>query len=70
MFDLAQIMELLKVEPGHGLVQSFLLLMIWISSRGVKKEVSSMKEGLSDMKMHHEFRFEKIEERITTLEKA
>jgi hypothetical protein len=70
MFDFVQIIELLKVEPGHGLIQSFLLLMIWMSSRGVKKEIGQLKEGLEGMKIHHEVRFEKIEGRITVLETA
>jgi hypothetical protein len=39
MFDLSQILELVKLEPGHNLVQSFLLFMIWMSSRGLRREI-------------------------------
>lgn len=69
MFDFSQILELLRVEPGHGLVQSLLLFMIWLSSRSLKKELIGLRDSLTDMRLHHEVRFEKIESRIDTLER-
>lgn len=69
MFDLSQIMQLLKVDPGNGLVQSLLLFMIWLSSRGLKKELVALRDSLTDMKIHHEVRFEQIEARVQTLER-
>lgn len=68
MFDFSSILELLKVEPGHGLVQSFLLFMIWLSSRGVKKELMLLKESLLEYKIHNEDRFTHIEGRLSVLE--
>lgn len=68
MFDFSQIVELMRAEPGHGLLQSVLLFMIWLTSRSLKKELVSLKDSLSDMKIHNEVRFEKIEGRLTTLE--
>ncbi len=70
MFDLSQILELLRVEPGHGLVQSLLLFMIWLSSRSLKKELIGLRDSLTDMRLHQEVRFEKIESRIETLERT
>lgn len=69
MFEFSQLLELLKVEPGHGLVQSLLLFMIWITSRGLKKELVGLRDSLTDMKIHHEVRFEQIETRVQTLER-
>ena len=69
MFDLSLITELLKVEPGHGFVQSILLAMIWWSSRGVRKEIRSLHDGFDLKKVEDEMRFVKIEGRISVLEK-
>lgn len=69
LFDLSQIGEFIRLEPGHGLVQSLLLFMIWLNSRGVKKELITLTERLLDMKAHHEERFSKVEDRLTILEK-
>lgn len=68
MFDFSQVLELMKLEPGHGLIQSLLLFMIWMTSRGLKKEVIALKDGLTDLKVNHEVRFEKIEGRVIVLE--
>lgn len=68
MFDFSQVIELMKDGSGHSLVQSFLLFMIWLTSRSLKKELVSLKESLSDMKVHNEIRFEKIEGRLTIIE--
>ena len=61
MFDFSQVLELLRVEPGHGLVQSILLTMIWWTSRGMRKD-------LADVKAEHSIRFAKLEGRVTILE--
>jgi len=68
MFEFDQIIELLKVEPGHGMTQSVLLFMIWWSSRGVKKEIASLKKVLDAVQAVYETRFSKIEGRISALE--
>lgn len=68
MFDFSNITELLKVEPGHGLIQSILLFMIWITSRGLKKEVINLKDSLTQAKTFYETRFEKLEGRLDVLE--
>ncbi len=68
MFDFSQVLTLLKVEPGHGLLQSFLLFMIWMSSRGIKKEMAADRKLHAETKVTHETRFDKIEGRITALE--
>jgi len=69
MFDFDSIIELLKVEPGHGFIQSILLAMIWWSSRGVRKEIHQLGENFTDMKSNHELRLNNIEGRLTVLEK-
>lgn len=68
MFDLETIGELLKVEPGHGLIQSVLLFMIWLSSRNIKLELRSLKDALTQFKERSEARFAKIETRVEILE--
>lgn len=65
LFDLNQISELLKVEPGHGLVQSLLLALIWWESRGVKKTVVALMTRLADLKENHETILDKHESRLT-----
>lgn len=68
MFDFTLITELLRNEPGHGLVQSFLLAMIWLSSRGIKSELKILGIAIADLKETHEKRFNNLEGRVTTLE--
>ena len=68
MFDFSQILTLIRLEPGHGLLQSFLLFMIWMSSRGIKKEMAADRKSQAETKATHETRFDKIEGRITVLE--
>lgn len=68
MFDFSQIFDLLKIESGHGLTQSLLLFMIWMSSRGVKKELIELKNSLFEHKIQIDTRFEKIEVRLNKLE--
>ena len=64
MVELSQILQLLQIEPGSGLLQSALLFMIWLSSMGVRKDIKAMGLRL----LNHEARFDKIEGRLTTLE--
>lgn len=61
LIDPTQILSLLKIEPGSGLLQSFLLLMIWLSSRGVKKELVELKVSLNDHVRADDFRFSQLE---------
>jgi len=68
MFELSEVVQFLKVEPGHGFVQSFLLLMIWLNSRNLKKELQGIRDALSETKAQIEYRFLKIEERVSVLE--
>lgn len=68
LIDLHQMIELMSVEPGHGFVQCVLLFMIWLNSRGLKKEVITLGERLSDMRANHEIRLDKIERQLTLLE--
>jgi hypothetical protein len=68
LIDLNQIVDFLKIEPGHGLVQTILLLMIWWSSRGVKKEISTLRDSVLEVKIHVEDRFQGIEKRLTLIE--
>jgi len=68
MFDWSSVVELMKIEPGHGLVQSVLLFMIWIQSRGVRLAIKKLEEALSSDKASNEIRFQKIENRLTIVE--
>lgn len=68
LFDFNQVIDLLKVEPGHGLIQSLLLLMIWWSSRGVKKEIMALRDSVQEVKLHVEDRFKTIEARLQLIE--
>lgn len=68
MFDFSSIIELMKVEPGHGLLQSVLLFMIWIQSRGVRKELEGLRKAFIDSKQVTEQRFVGIENRLLVLE--
>lgn len=66
--DTHLIVELLNNEPGHGLLQTVLLAMIWWSARGVKTEIIHLKDSFSTHKLHNEERFGSIETRLTKLE--
>lgn len=50
------LLELLKFEPGSGMVQSILLLLIWLNIRSLKKILSKLEED-------HEVRLGKLETR-------
>lgn len=66
MFDFNVVFELLKYEPGHGLIQSFLLAMIWFSSRGIKNELKILAKLIEN----HDKRFINIEGRVSILEQS
>jgi hypothetical protein len=68
LFNFDQIIDLLRVEPGHGIIQCFLLFMIWLQSKGVRKELVSLKESLEATKTTDERRFGGIELRLVNLE--
>lgn len=70
MFDPTVLIELLKQEPGHGLVQSFLLAMIWLSSRGIKIELKALHLAIADLKQNYDKRFEHLEGRVMTIEQT
>lgn len=56
--------ELLRAEQAHGPIQIVLLFMIWLSSRGVKKELVELKFSLNDHVRADETRFVNIEKKI------
>jgi len=64
MVELSHVLQLLQIEPGSGLLQSGLLLLIWLTSLGVRKDIKAMGFKLVD----HDKKFKKIEERLTILE--
>lgn len=68
LFDFSSVIEFAKAEPGHGLLQSVLLFMIWLQSKGLRKEVANLVTSMTEFKMSVEKRFEKIEGRVTQLE--
>jgi hypothetical protein len=77
MFEFDQILQFLKVEPGHGLLQSVLLLMIWLTSRGLRKDMKDIRDDLGQAKSltnkrfeEHDKKLEDHEGRITNLEKS
>lgn len=63
-----QAYEMLKAQQGGGLVQSVLLFLILLSSRGLRKEIVQLGQRITDMKEDHESRFVKIENRLNKLE--
>lgn len=71
MFDFDQILRLAEVEPGHNLMQCFLLLMIWLSSVGLRKDIkrdreeSKKKFATVDEKLiNHEGRISTLETKV------
>ncbi len=68
MFDFTQVIEFAKAEPGHGLLQSVLLFMIWWQSKGLRKEIVALRDGMTETKSIIEKRFINIENRIVFLE--
>lgn len=70
MLDLSisSMFELLKIEPGGGMLQSVLLFMIWLSARGLKKEVRELKESLTRIEIGHEVRIGSIENQLHGVE--
>lgn len=67
MFDATVIPEFLRAD---GLVQSFLLAMIWLSSRGIKIELRALHVAIADLKQNYDKRFESLEGRIGTIEQT
>ncbi len=63
--DLSQIIDqafnLLKLEPGSGLVQSVLLLLIWINIR-------SLKNMLEKLEVSHDTRIGVLESKVQKIE--
>lgn len=53
--------ELLKFEPGSGMIQSILLLLIWINIR-------SLKRMLERLEVSHDARIVKLENKSETHE--
>lgn len=68
MFDFSAILDFIKLEPGHGLMQTVLLFMIWLQSKGLRREIASLRDGLAEARSTMDKRFEKIEWRITVIE--
>ena len=68
MFDFNSIMELLRVEPGHGLIQSVILLGIWWQAKGVKQEVANLASSLNQIKLDTDTKFKQHDTRLEKLE--
>lgn len=68
MFDFDQVFNMMKIEPGHGMLQSILLFMIWLSSRSLRKEIQTLREYLQKLEVGIEMRFQRVEGRVNTLE--
>lgn len=68
MFDFSQIFELMKLDSGHSILQSVLLFMIWIQSRGLRQEMGNLKRSLQDAKSTIDKRIENLEQRLIFLE--
>ncbi len=68
MFEFSNFIEFAKAEPGHGLLQSGLLFMIWLSSRSLKKELEALKAMLEKFEIGNEMRFRQVENRVSVLE--
>lgn len=70
MFDFNQIIEFIKSgsDAKHGMLQSVLLFMIWITSRGLKKELNALRETFSAAQLALSQRFKNLEDRILVLE--
>lgn len=71
------ILSLLKTEPGSGLAQTVLLLMLWLNTRGLKKELVAFKDALTKLEVGYEVRLTNIEnenkhmdQRLTLIEKS
>ncbi len=62
MFDFSDILELLKTEPGHNFLSSFILLGIWLESRKLRKQ-------LSEDKKQNEVEHEDFKVRLTIIER-
>jgi len=68
VFDFNSIMDLLKVEPGHGLIQSVILLGIWLQARGVKQEISKLASSLDKVRLDTDEKLQQHDIRLTKLE--
>lgn len=71
MFDiipLDQLLDLLKSESGHGIVNSLLLFLILLRSGGIKKEISSLKEALTHLDIKNEVRIGHLEHDFKSLD--
>ena len=70
------ILSLLKTEPGSGLAQTILLFLLWLNSKGLKKELIALKDALTRLEVGHEVRIvnlenenKHIDQRLTLIEK-
>lgn len=70
MLSLSEIYNFMKIDPGHGLLQSLFLFMIWMNSRGIKREIMGLTTNLVVQEEKIKERFEKIETRINLLERG
>lgn len=65
MFDLGQVFELMRIEPG---LQTVLLFMIWWQSRGLRKDVASLHEYFNQASSVTDTKFKEINLRLILLE--
>lgn len=69
MFDLQAVWELLRIEPGTGVLQSFFLLMIWWTSLGIRKDLREYQKSTDSRLDSHEKRLNDYEGRLVKLER-
>jgi hypothetical protein len=67
-FAIERFFELLKFEPGSGMVHSILLLLIWINIRSLKKMLERLEVNHDDRISKVENRSENHEGRLMVLE--
>jgi len=68
MFSLDWIQRMMEIEPGHGLLQSILLFMIWLQSKGLRDEIRALRKIFAEAQLAIGERFKNLEVRVTNLE--
>lgn len=70
MFDIPidQVIGLLKPDHGASYLQTILLFLILINSRGLKKAIQDLRESLNKLEVSHEVRIGAIEHEIKSFD--
>ena len=63
-----KLFELLKFEPGSGMIQSILLLLIWMNIRSLKRTLEKLEDNHDTRIGKLEVKDENKEVRLTVLE--